>query len=268
MVAVAAVATVFVVVATAAVAWAGLPPGEVEISTPVYEVSTPEKRDSERFVFSFNWSGIPVGRVSMTVADSGSGPDRRLSLSTQGRTNAVVDLLWKYRMDFSGAVTLEPFAPSEFFSREQENRRHKTTSIKFSRGPEARIESVVTKGERRDEFSFAAGNTLDILSTVLLMLELDYFVGEQYYFDVLTGKSRYLVTAGVEARELIEVAGKTEDAYRLLIETSDLTDPGDDEKHRATHLWVSAARPRHLLRAASKTFIGSVYVELTAVEQP
>ena len=237
-----------------------LDPGEVEVSTPVYHPVAGAHGEAETWNFGFSWSGVPVGRVTIRSNElRGEDGIRSLEVSAEGTTNAVVDLLWRYRMTARGSIRLDPFHPGEFFSEEFENQRHKITKIKFGSG---RASSERRKGERVERFDFEATNMLDILSTVFLVLNMDYLAGDEYYFDVFTGTSRYLVTVEVEGIETVKAAGSEQEAYRLRIDSESLTDPGDDEKHRETHLWVSASHPRRLLRARARTFVGAIHIVL------
>ncbi len=247
----------------ASVAAAGGDPAAVSITTPAYDPGAIPEHPHELHRFRFSWSGIPVGEIGIEVGEDRDESGRRLlAISASGRTHPVVDILWRYRMTASGYVRLEPFEPGRFEADEQENKRRKLTTIEFNDG---RVRSKRVKGDRTVTYDFEAPRAFDILATVAAALAMDYVVGDQYYFDVFTGSSRYLVTIEVEARETIAAAGPDRDSYRLGVTTKNLADPGKDAKHRATQLWVSAERPRRLLRARAKTFIGSVHADLAAI---
>lgn len=247
-------------VATATPALAGGDPTSVSISTPLYDPGRIPRHPDQRHRFRVSWSGITVGEIGVRIREDRDQDGRRLlRVRATAQTHPVVDLLWRYRMEAEGHIALEPFAPGRFEADEQENKKRKLTTIEFADG---RVRSTRVKGERTVSYDFEAAHSLDLLATVTAALAMDYVVGEQYYFDVFTGTSRYLCTIEVEGRETIRAAGVEHDSYRLGITTNDLVDPDKDAKHRATQLWVSAQRPRQLLRARAKTFVGSIYVEL------
>ncbi len=241
-------------------------PGKVEVETPVYRPDAEQGRVDEVWHYGFSWSGIPVGKISIEnrtlAADEEHG--RRLAIRAWGRTNSFVDLLWRYRLNARGTIRLDPFGPAEFYAEEEERKKKKVTRIEFSK--DGVLSSERRKGDRVAKYSFEAPNTYDIVSTVFLTLSFDYEIGQEYLFDVFTGTSRYLVPIKVEAREEVKAAGEMVDSYRLLVSTRPLTDPEDKGKHRQTELWVSAERPRRLLKSRSKTFIGAVYVSLESIE--
>jgi len=242
---------------------AKITPDVVEIDVPVYQIGDQEIRPvEETWNFAFAWSGFPVGNLSITGRGGEEESSTLLGVEIDGRTNAFIDLLWRYRLSARGTVRLDPFAPKRFVITENEKRRDKITTIEFSNGA---VHSTKRKEDTVEEFRFEAPNTYDIISAVLLMMHLEYNVGRSYHIDALTGTSRYLVTVEVEARESVEVMDRMVEAYRLLIRTNDLTDPDDDHKHAGTYMWVSTAPPRRMLKAQAKTKWGSIYGELVSI---
>ena len=258
-----------------------LEPGEVEVSTPVYDLPADIEWPNERWDYHFRWSGIPVGKLSIETGSEqgaatdpgdtdlgdtdpgGTDPGKRLTVRVRGTTNSVIDLLWKYRLDARGMIGVHPFTPREFVIDETEKRNEKFTHIRFD--ADRNVHSIRRKNDKEKEYSFAGGNTFDILSTVFLVLNLDYVLGDEFYVDTFTGTSRYLVTVSVDAREDLLAGGNLVPAWKLSVHTSELTDPEKEGKHRVTSLWVSRDRPRRLLAARSKTFVGAIEVELDAV---
>jgi hypothetical protein len=262
-----ALAVICVLTFSGSVAWTRLAPGDVEISLPVYRPTNVVQNIEERWHYRFTWSAIPVGEVTMSaktaVADDAG---RVLEVGLRGRTNRFIDLLWRYRLDAEGTIRLDPFSPDEFDSEESEQGKHKVTKIHFDR--DKMVHTYRRKGDRVTEYEFSAPNTHDMLSAVFLFLNLDYHSGEVFRVDALTGTARYLVTVRVMGREEIKVGGRNTPAYRLWVTTSELTDPDeDDANHRGTSIWVSDDRPRRLLKARSRTFVGAVTLELQSVEK-
>ena len=50
--------------------------------------------------------------------------------------------------------------------------------------------------------------------------------------------------------------------------TRELTDDDPQGRHRETRAWVTTERPRQLLRASSRTFVGSIALELEPAGVP
>ena len=112
------------------------------------------------------------------------------------------------------------------------------------------------------EYVFHSDNTYDIPSAIYLIMNLDYESGAAYELDTFTGKSRYLLRMEVAGRERVRVSGTEHDAWRLRLLTRELTDDDPAGRHRETNVWVTPERPRRLLLASSKTFVGAITVEL------
>ena len=244
---------------------AGMAPGEVEIDLPVYAPSYVAGGIAEKWHYSFAWSGFPVGELSMAAQTEAARAGRVLRVEVAGRTNALVDLLWRYRLQARGTILIDPFAPAEYSAEESERGKRKLTTIRF--GQDRRVMTARLKGEKLTEHEFFAPNTHDFLSTIFLFLNLDYEVGQEYRVDTLTGTARYLVTLQVQARDSVRAAGREWSGYRLWVTTRELTDPDEDEaNHRGTLFWVSDDRPHKLLRARARTFVGAISLELRDIE--
>ena len=259
-----AVVVAAVITGTAVVS-ASIPPGEITSTTPVYDLAGNVQTVNERWSYSFSWGAIPVGHVTISGSELEIDGERRLGVHATGKTNSFIDLLWKYRLNAVGSIRLEPFGPGAFYSAEQERAKQKFTTIEFA--PDQTIRSSRRKGDRLQEYEFKASNTFDFLSTTWLLLNLEYEIGQVYKVDTLTGTSRYLVNLEVADLDTIEAGGKQVQAYRLVATTSELTDPDETEhKHRGTSIWVTAERPRRLLKAEAKTFWGAIHLQLTKIE--
>jgi hypothetical protein len=251
-------------VALAAAVRAGIPPNEVAAETPVYEPVRPIPEIRERWNFDFSWSGIPVAKVSLTGGEASGATPRVLDIYVRGETNGFLDLFWRYRLNAHGTIRLDPYRPGSYLAEESIKRKLKVTRIAFD--DDWNIQTSRTKKGIVHAYEFRAPNLYDILSTVYLVLNLSYEQDKPLRFNTLTGTARFLVTITPQARERVEVGGTYYDAWRLQLLTEKLTDPEESDHHSETLLWVSAERPRRMLKAQSKLFIGSVYAELTSVD--
>lgn len=248
----------------AAVSGAKIPAADVVVETPVYEIPGGGHHPEETWVYDFTWTGVPVGQIQIAVGPDPEKPDTALGVHVSGKTNSFIDLLWKYRLNARGSILTDPFRPGQYHSEELERTKRKITDINFDM--ERRVTARRQKGDKITDVAFDGTNTYDIISTVFAALSFDYVVGRVYEFDALTGSSRYLVTVEPEAQETIKVAGREFSAWRLALDSKGLTDPDDDSKHSATHIWVSAERPRRLLAARSQLYVGAVHVRLAELK--
>jgi len=243
-----------------------LPPNEVEVDAPAYTVATPKGAIAELWRYVFSWKGLPVGYVTIAGAEVVEGEERVMRVRVAGRTNAFIDLIWRYRLEAGGSLRLDPIAPGSYYAKEVEEAKQAVTKIDFDRA--RRVKTFRQKGEKVKQFEFDAPNTYEFLSTIWLLLNVDYEPGKVYRLDTLTGASRYLLEVAAEAREVVDVDGLPVDTFRLRATTSEVTDPDNKiaRKHRETRLWVNTDWPRRLLRADVGTKWGTVRLELTGVE--
>jgi hypothetical protein len=232
---------------------------DVAVDTPVYTLPEGMPAPSGRHDYQLSWSGIPVGRVRVDMRpDAGAGG---VEVDILGATHPALDWLWRYRFEGHGRVHTDPFAPGGFVVDECENRDHQRTEIRFGEVG-SRVRGIRHVRGRVKEYVFSSTNTFDLPSSVYLVLGLDYAEGARFALDTFTGKSRYLVTIEVAGREALAHGAQVVDAWRLRVTTRELTDDDPEGRHRETLVWVSAERPRRLLRARSETFVGSIQLEL------
>lgn len=228
---------------------------------------------AERLVYKFAWSPFfKVGRAEVTtrerlVADPPGGTrspaSREIVVSVQGRTNRFIDALWRYRLTAFGVVPLEPLEPGLIDILESERRKVKRTRTTYQDGE---FLTVRNKRGAITETRIDAPNGHGMLSTLYDLLSRDMAVGDRYKFETIAGRSRYEVIFDVLKNERIKLGGQKVDAVKLRVSGSDLTDPGDTAKHRVTSVWVSEERPRRLLQAVTRLWIGTVKVRLESVD--
>lgn len=238
---------------------------DVAVETPVYHLPPrlPVPAGEQRY--RLHWSGIPVAQVWLRMDRA---PDRNgVEVEILGATHPALDWLWRYRFEGRGRVRTDPFAPGGFVVDECENREHQRTEIRFGESVEGGEPGHGVRGVRQvrgrtKEYVFDSDNTFDIPSAVFLVLNLDYAPGAEFAVDTFTGKSRYLVRIRVEGRDPVSLGAETLPAWRLRLETEELTDDDPEGRHRETTVWVSEERPRRLLRASSRTFVGAIHLDL------
>jgi hypothetical protein len=259
---------VMLIMAVSLEAYADLAPDEVGIDAPVYEVTTPKAELSEMWRYGFYWKGLPVGAVDISGAmETSPSGERLMRVRVEARTNSFIDLLWQYRLEAGGTLRLDPIAPGSYYARETDDTKEAVTKIDFDRT--RRVKTFRRKGEKvKGQYEFDAPNTYEFLSTIWLLLNLEYEAGKAYRIDALTGTARYLLQIVAEGREIVEVDGAPVDTFRLRATTTEVTDPENEiaKKHRETHVWVNTDWPRRLLRADVATKWGVVRLELTDVE--
>ncbi len=245
----------------------GLGPDEIGVVAPAYDVATQPTELSEMWRYGFYWKGLPVGAVDIAGAmETSPSGERMMRVRVDGRTNSFIDLIWRYRVEAGGTLRLDPIAPATYYARETEDTKQAVTRIDFDHT--RRVKTFRRKGEKlKGQYEFDAPNTYEFLSTIWLLLNVEYETGKAYRIDALTGTARYLLEVVVQGREVIEIEDAPVDTFRLRATTREVTDPENEiaKKHRETHLWVNTDWPRRLLRADVTTKWGTIRLELTGV---
>ncbi len=243
---------------------ADLTPDEIDYTAPVYEIPSDIETLGERWRYKFYWNGLPVAKAKIEGCERGEGADRELVVEMSAATNSVISLLWRYRLDAHGSIYVEPFRPGTFVAEENEKGREMATRIQFD--DDGRVSSYRRKRDKEKLYEFAAPTTYEFMSTVYLLLNMEYELGRTYLIDTLTGNSRFLLTAEVQSIEPHEFVDEKVDAYRIYVTTKELTDPDGKRKHFGSDFWVSVDRPRRFLGSRTKTKWGAVKLKLVAVE--
>lgn len=246
-------------------AHADFAPDEIDYTAPAYDVPSGIHTLGERWFYKFYWNGLPVAQATIEGRQRGEGADRRLLVDVTAGTNTVISLLWRYRMEAAGAVFVEPFRPGTFHVEENEKGKEMETRIEFDE--HGTVSAYRSKKGREKRYEFAAPRTQEFMSTVYMLLNLDYEIGRTYEIDTLTGVSRFLLTAEAQAIETRKAAGSEVDAYRIFVTTKELTNPDGKRKHFGSDFWVSVARPRRFLGSRSKTKWGPVTLDLVKIER-
>jgi hypothetical protein len=246
-------------------AHADFAPDEIDFTAPVYDVPSGIHTLGERWSYKFYWNGLPVAHATIEGRQRGEGADRRLLVDVNAGTNAVISLLFRYTMDAEGAIYVEPFRPGTFSLEENEKGKEMATRIEFDE--DGTVSAYRRKKGKEKRYEFAAPTTHEFMSTVYLLLNMDYELGETYLVDTLTGVSRFLLTAEAQAVERRNAAGSEVDAYRIFVTTNELTNPDGKRKHFGSDVWVSVDRPRRFLGSRSKTKWGPVTLDLVKIER-
>ncbi len=232
---------------------------DVDVDTPVYRVPDGVPLHDESLRYVLRWAGVPVAGASVAFEPASAGDG--LDFDVSGATHPALDWLFPYRFWGAGHLHTSPLRPDRFVVDECTWQEHDRTEIRFP-ADASPIRGLRHRRGRWKQYEFHSDNTYDIPSAAYLLMNVDYAPGAVFELDTFTGKSRYLLRATVAGRERVRAASADHDAWRLRLETRELTDDDPDGRHRETDVWVSPDRPRRLLYASSKTFVGAITLEL------
>ena len=216
----------------------------------------------EKAVYQASWLGIPVASAEIEMQPVVLDGKKFFQVTVQARSWRYLDLIFKMRDTVESTFDAETLHPRRFFFRQRENRKViDTTAVVDS----ATHTWVVNRqeGKKPKNFEFVSPYTLDPISAAYLARTLDFKVGDRLRLEVFGGKSRYLVTLDVVARERVSVKKGEFDAYKVVPQVADLSKTGYAKRVRQAAVWITADEKRSPVKLVSQVFIGSVSIELT-----
>lgn len=180
----------------------------------------------------------------------------------QGRTNELVDMLFRVRGTADGAFSVKGLTPISFRFAYTERDRPRELGVRFD--PMQKI--LVGLSKRKDqvhERSEPAAGVNDPLSALYVLRSRELTPGTPQRLEVFTGKDRYRIVAHVIRRENVLVAGEERSALRLQLAGTQI---GDGKQRNVlpeeTLLWVSSDTKHVPLKLESLLPFGLLVVEL------
>ncbi len=239
-------------------------PGAVQIVTKRYhpEVTIPTDR---LYHYEFTWQGIPVGDASIRARLNQLPGGEMMHVEANARTAKGIDIFYRLRHQSESVFRLENYHPLVFVSSQRENSKDKNRYISFRSDGTVVARSWKT-GTEGDKSEFQTTNAVfDPISAAFFARTLPLEVGKEFAFDVFNGKHRYLITFVIEAREMLEVAGKSRNTFRVTPTVKKLTDTEGEKRLHSATLWITDDADRDVVRLASKVWIGRVEAKLVEV---
>jgi hypothetical protein len=242
------------------------PPAFVTEQPPRYQPRFIPFEKGEYASYQASWNGIPVATADVRTSPLFLDGKKAFQVDVQARTMRVLDLVWKMRDSIQSVFDAGTLSPKSYVFQQRENSRSTDTHALYD-AAEKKWTVSRRKGKKTSRFEIDSGNTFDPITATYLMRSIDFKVGDQLRFHVFGGKSRYLLTLNVAARERVATKAGTFDAYRIIPSAQNLNSDGYAERMREAVVWISADSRRLPVKLQSKVFIGHVYLELTT-DQP
>ncbi len=180
----------------------------------------------------------------------------------QGRTNELVDMLFRVRGTADGAFTVKGLTPISFRFAYTERDRPRELDVRFDPAQKALVGLSKRKDRVRKRSEPAAGVN-DPLSALYVLRSRELVPGTPQRLEVFTGKDRYRIVAHVIRRENVLVAGEERAALRLQLAGTQI---GDGKQRNVlpeeTLLWVSSDAKHVPLKLESLLPFGLLVVEL------
>lgn len=221
--------------------------------------------DGEKALYEASWNGIPVASALIQTTPISIDGKGFYQVRVEAKTSKVLDLIWRMRDTIQSTFEAKSLAPSRFVFNQRENRRITETEARYD-GTNKKWLVQRQRGRKIRKFEFDSPNTLDPITAAYLARSLDFNIGDQLFFNIFGGKSRYLLELEIEGREAIEIGSKKVDAFKITPRITNITKDGYAGRVREATVWISADEKRTPLMVASKVFIGTVYIEMVSRE--
>jgi hypothetical protein len=185
-------------------------------------------------------------------------------VTAEGRTNELVDFLFRLRGTANGAFAAIGFSPVSFRLAYTEWDRPRELGVRYD--PETKtLVGMTKKKDKANERSEPAAGVYDPFSALYVLRSRDLTPGSSHQLDVFTGKDRYQVVAHVVRKENVLLGESERLAVRLHLEGFKAADSNHKNTFpEETTLWVSPDATHVPLKLESFLPFGAFVVELNA----
>lgn len=211
--------------------------------------------------YVFGWKIADVGKASVTVEKEGNV----YKVKASGQSRKAIDRLYKMRYYGHAKVNADELTPVEATIHERKRSKERDMSMDFKENGE--VESLVVKFKDGKEYKrnlLALGNgafPLDPFTATLLGRSLKWESGTSQVFEVLTGKSGFLVKINCIGTTTIEQDDVTREVWQLVPCIKDLDDPEKDLKLGETSIYLTTDT-RDVILIENKSKLGKIRVKL------
>lgn len=226
----------------------------------------PRSYGAESSVYQASWNGIPVASAEMRAVPFSQDGKAFYRVQVEAKTWRYLDWLWKMRDSMESTFEAGAAQPGSFLLQRRENRKKIDVAARFEPGTKKWTVRLQEKGKPK-EYEFASAESYDPLSAFYVVRGLDFKEGASRQFEILSGRSRYLMRLNVVGRERISVRAGQFDAYKLEVRVTGLGGSGPRGKARRAAAWISADGQGLALRMESRIFFGSVSIEMIQGER-
>jgi hypothetical protein len=217
--------------------------------------------DIQRYQYRIAWNGIPAASATIEVASNQYGDHDAFIVGTRARTNAFVDLFWRFRGDAHATLLADDLTPISFRFDRRANDKPESTWIEFD-DRTGRARSVYIKRERRKELEADARVVVDPITAAFRAMSSDVQVGDALRYDIFTGESHYHAVLNIVGEDRIEVPAGAFDALRVEPEVFKVgLEPRPDNRLHKASIWVTRSPVRSILRIRSQVLIGSLTLD-------
>ena len=221
--------------------------------------------------YKVSWRGIGVGDAEVILGKEGD----MHTIEMRAGTGRKLDMLYKVRYRGKAIMESDSFKSVEahMVARVKDRQRH--TRLDFQEDGD--VDFTLTKskdGEDREKIETATvetvGFALDPLSAACLVRRLDWEVGKDAVFEVVTGKSHYEMHLTCTRSERVKVNGKKRRAWVIVpvLRKLDTDDEGKRKEHEdnvnksSIKIYVAQDESKDVLKIVGHHKVGNIKAQM------
>jgi hypothetical protein len=231
-------------------------------SLPVYQPKFYPFEAGEKAVYKASWNGVSVATAEIQTTPVTVDGKRFYQVRVDAKTSRVLDLVWKMRDTISSTFDAKAMAPFHYVFSQRENSRVIDTNAKYNSITKKWAVDRRQKGKKPSTYEFEGQNILDPITAVYLARSVDFKIGDKLLFDVFGGRYRYLLELAIDGKERVELDSGGIEAFKIVPKVTNVSKKGHADKMNEAAIWISADERRLPVKLTSKTFVGSVQMEL------
>jgi hypothetical protein len=206
---------------------------------------------------------LPAGDVRLQLRKEQRDGREVYRLTAQGRTNELIDYLYRLRGTADGTFTANGFTPLLFRLTYTEGERQRELGVRYDLATKTLVGSVKRR-DRVKERNVSAADVYDPITAFYFLRSRDLTPGKPLQVEVFTGKERYRIVAPVVRKEDVQFTSGVRPAVRLHPQVFSLDEaPQENLLPPETTLWVSADEAHTPLKLESFVPIGQIVIVLS-----
>ncbi|MBC2717315.1 MAG: DUF3108 domain-containing protein [Desulfobacteraceae bacterium] len=221
------------------------------------------------YYYQVNWNRVNVGKARISI----DLENDLYTIMVHAETNRKLDKIYKIRYKGESRISTEPLTPIKAKINEKVKSTKKETTIEFQKDgtiKSSEVKSKKGKPSKTTEREFQTENfTLDPFSATCLVRRLDWEVGMEEIFDVITGEDQYLLELKCIKQTTIEIAGTKRLAWEIVPELTKLDteeQEKNDQKKDDMTIYVSADKAKEMLKIKVALKVGYFRIILEKFE--
>lgn len=222
------------------------------------------------YYYSFKFNGLNIGTGRVIIDQKGDLFEIRFS----ARTSPTIDRFYKARFSGGNLTRADSLLPVRTRILSRVRSTNKDTAIHFR--DDGTITSVRTESEEGEPLENKVKEiettdfTMDPLSVVHLIREIDWKPGMEHHVQIFSGRSRYESHFTCTGEKVVGIDGQERKAWEIVQQSVKLDDEGreteEEKRERDLKIYLSADNARDVLKIDSQRIMGHFIVLLEGFE--